>query len=231
MTKGQYDYAKQQVLCGVLSPTNYNRNPSGRDGGLTFKDLCILNSFLHYVCSESSESQHVSGTSLLFSWYYLVYCITESSFLLTEGRGLSLTDTCAKPTTPEAATSCTCDCAAAASGQRSTIPHGPYNRESFLQEMLTPSGVALINDVIAGQIDITDWKSSTSKGSSIVLWFVTHFFLRFELFWSYFSFTPLRQRDIHPPIAISSRPNLLKKLTIAIEVLLLSSKVDNNAQA
>ena len=67
MTKGQYDYAKQQVLCGVLSPTNYNRNPSGRDGGLTFKDLCILNSFLHYVCSESSESQHVSGTSLLFS--------------------------------------------------------------------------------------------------------------------------------------------------------------------
>lgn len=66
MTKSQFDYAKQQLRHGVLSPTNYNRNPSGRDGGITFKDICILNSFLHYVCSESSESQHVSGTLLIF---------------------------------------------------------------------------------------------------------------------------------------------------------------------
>ena len=64
MTKSQYEYAKHQLLAGAIMPTNYNRNPSGRDGGLTFKDICILNSFLHFICSESSESQHVSGMSV-----------------------------------------------------------------------------------------------------------------------------------------------------------------------
>ena len=77
-------------------------------------------------------------------------------------------DACTEETPQVAAASSTCSSTSVTPAQSSTTPERTYQRESFLHEFLSPSGIALIKDVIAGQIDIIDWKASPTKGSSIV---------------------------------------------------------------
>ena len=63
MTYSESRNALKRMASGNMSLTSYNRNPFGNNKGITINSLIILNSFLHYVCAESSELQ--TGSRLL----------------------------------------------------------------------------------------------------------------------------------------------------------------------
>ena len=66
MTYSESRTAMKRLVSGSMNLTTYNRNPFGNNKGITINSLIILNSFLHYVCAESSELQTGSRLFQLF---------------------------------------------------------------------------------------------------------------------------------------------------------------------
>ena len=63
MTYSESRTAMKRMASGNMNLTSYNRNPFGNNKGITINSLVLLNSFLHYVCAESSELQTGSRLS------------------------------------------------------------------------------------------------------------------------------------------------------------------------
>ena len=73
MTKSQYDRARLALSTHGFPLTPLTQNPLGRGDGLRLNDVAILNAFLHYLCTESSELQTVSGMTVVISVLIFYY--------------------------------------------------------------------------------------------------------------------------------------------------------------
>ena len=70
LTRRQRERAQQRRSLGEIHPTVYNRTQTAVKKGVMLRDFVIIHTFLKFICSETSETQHLP--SLLFLFFLLV---------------------------------------------------------------------------------------------------------------------------------------------------------------
>ena len=73
LTRRQRERAQQRRSLGEIHPTSYNRTQTLIRNGVMVRDFIIIHTFLKFICSESSETQHLPSmlSSLLFVYHQL----------------------------------------------------------------------------------------------------------------------------------------------------------------
>ena len=72
LTRRQRERAQQRRILGAVHPTIYNRTQTVIKNGVMLRDFIIIHTFLKFICTESSESQHLPSLqiSLLLTKYH-----------------------------------------------------------------------------------------------------------------------------------------------------------------
>ena len=163
LTYSESRTALKRLASGNMNLTSYNRNPFGNNKGITVNSLIILNSFLHYVCAESSELQ--TGSRLFpvrFVFFYQFF--VGKVYQMTEGRQLQTQDDQSETLTQDAPIE-TCGSVEQSSFSQSSAPlvqiTSPTKvpmlaRELFFKKFLTQAGIENMNSYLRGQCELND---------------------------------------------------------------------------